>query len=304
MAPDPRSGEAGGTGGREVPADRHPDQQQSARRHRPHLRHHPVQQREPAPAHRPDLPFRRLLLRLRQHPGRRADDRAPRLVPGDGRRRAPDPAPAPRAEPAGGADPLRRPALLDGHHRVRPHPPPEEGGPDDRGQAGHPRGGAGLRHPPPGRLGPGRRVRREAEGPGTARRPGLGRPDPGRPRVSGAPGVAPRQHGDLYLSAGGAHGAPDRELDDRLRPRGHPPGARRPPGLRLPLRGLLDRHRHHPELPPGQPRPHPAAAADQPLRSELPDLHPSRASCRGPRSTSASSSTRSCRRGASCPGNG
>ena len=63
--------------------------------------------------------------------------------------------------------------------------------------------------------------------------------------------------------------------DRRLRPRGDPPGPRELQGLRLPAQRLLDGHRDHPELPPGEPRSHAASAAAQPVRSRPADLHPS-----------------------------
>ncbi len=106
------------------------------------------------------------------------------------------------------------------------------------------------------------------------RRPGARRIDPRRARLRGAARVAPRQHGDLRLPARSAARGARREPLHRLRQGGHPGLARPHPRLRLPLRRLLDRHRDDPELPPGQSRPHRAAAGAQPLQPELPDLHP------------------------------
>ena len=102
--------------GRQVPADRRPDQQQPPRGHRPHLRPHAVQQREPPPPHRADLPLRRVPRRVRRHPRRRAGARATAT----GTRARPTPCARTShrlddARPARRPHPLGRPALPDGH---------------------------------------------------------------------------------------------------------------------------------------------------------------------------------------------
>ena len=222
-----------------------------------------------------------------------------RLVPGHGRRRAPDPAAAAGAQSARGADPLGRPALPDGHRASSCKAHRERGAdltiavkPVTREEAP----GFGILRLDPHR--PHRRVRREAQGrpSSSTRSPSTSRPRP--------PSGSPRRRARYLASMGIYMFRPEvlRELlvGTTTIDFGReviPQALDGLPGLRLPLQRLLDRHRHHPELPPGEPGPDAAAAAAQPLRSRAPDLHPPAFPARDQGQRSASSSARILERG-------
>ena len=80
VSADPAPLEAGGADRRQVPPDRHPDQQLPARRHPAHLRADAVQLGVAQPAHRADLPDGSVQPRVRRDPRGRADARQPELV--------------------------------------------------------------------------------------------------------------------------------------------------------------------------------------------------------------------------------
>ena len=103
--------EAGRPDRRQVPPHRHPHQQLPELGPAADLRADAVQLGEPEQAHRHDLQVRRLLVGLRDRAGRRADRGRRQLVPGDGRRRPPEPAPHAAHAGARHADPVGRPAL-------------------------------------------------------------------------------------------------------------------------------------------------------------------------------------------------
>ena len=157
--------EAGRADRRQVPAHRHPDQQLPQLGPAPHLRADAVQLREPQQAPHHDVQVRRLHLGLRHGARGRADRGQPRVVPGHGRRRAPEPAaPAQPPQPRG-ADPLGRPALPDGLPEDAGDPPPPRGRRHGGGAAGERRADARLRHPEGQPPGPHRALRGEARRP-------------------------------------------------------------------------------------------------------------------------------------------
>ena len=100
--------EARGADRRQVPAHRRADQQLPARRPAAHLRAHAVQLGVAQPARRRRLSDGHVLQRLRRDPGRRADAREHRVVPGHGRR-------GPQGGPA--LRPVRRRLLPDSGRR-------------------------------------------------------------------------------------------------------------------------------------------------------------------------------------------
>ena len=164
MAADTGPGQACGTGRGQISADRHSNLEQPARRIRRDPGAHPIQQREPAPPHRPDLPLRCLLVGLRKHPRCRAEHREPRLVPGQ-RRCGPS-----AHHPPGGhrryryRHPVGRPVVLDGPGVVCRPAPRGRRRPDDRRQSRHPGRGTRSRDHANGFGTAHRRIRREATG--------------------------------------------------------------------------------------------------------------------------------------------
>ncbi len=206
-----------------------------------------------------------------------------------------------RGSRLGDPHPLRRPALPHGPARTRRVPPRARCRPDDRSEAGEQARGFGIRRAPsrPYRSGGG--VRREAERGRAARQASARRRDPGRPAPPRPARVLPGQHGNLRLQARGARGAALRHAPYRLRSRGDPGCARRQEGLRLSLHGVLGRHRDHPELPPGQPRPDATAPARSTSTAPTSASSPTPASCRERRSPSAWSTARCSARAASSP---
>ena len=109
--------EARGSDRRQVPADRHPDQQLPARGHQAHFRPHAVQLRVAQPPHLADLPHGPVQPGVRRDPRGRTDAGQPPLVPGNGRRGATSGAPfrAPRRRLL--SDPCRRSSLPHGLQR-------------------------------------------------------------------------------------------------------------------------------------------------------------------------------------------
>ena len=128
--------QAGGAGGRQVSADRHPAVELHQQRPEPLLRADAVQLGQPAPPHPLHLHLRSVRRRLRRGAGRPADARQRRLVSGHGRRRAAEPPLRRAARHRIRADPLRRPTVPDelpGHDRLA-HPGRRRR--DDRRRAG------------------------------------------------------------------------------------------------------------------------------------------------------------------------
>ena len=124
---------------RQVPADRHSDQQLPARGHPSHLRADAVQFRVAQPPHLEHLSPRPLLRRLRRDPRRRADARQSQLVSRHGGRR---PAGSPTLRAARREvqpDPRRRPSLPDELRRAGRGASSAEGRHHHRRPAGRPR---------------------------------------------------------------------------------------------------------------------------------------------------------------------
>ena len=138
--------QAGRAHRRQVPPHRHPHQQLHQQRLQPHLRADAVPQRQPAPPHRQHLQVRPVQPRLRRGPGRPADQRGVRLVPGHRRRRPPEHPLRPRGPVPRRADPVRRPALPHGLPPAAQDAPRHQGRRDHRRAAGAARADAGLRH--------------------------------------------------------------------------------------------------------------------------------------------------------------
>ena len=223
-----------------------------------------------------DLQLRHLHRRLRRHPGRRADPRAPRLVPGHQRRGAGDPATTPCTTRRSRCSSCRVTISTAWTTRSWCDFHRESGAditlgvyPVARGEA--PRMGL-LRADGDGR---GDRVRGEAPGPGGDRPLPRAARAVRRPRPGDRRRTSTWLHGHLRVRARrAARGAGGRASKTDFGKRGHPRRHRRAQGHGLPVHRLLARHRDHRLVLRGQPRAGPARAGLRPAPGRLAVLHP------------------------------